>query len=720
MLLLLAGGLLGWCEAFAQLEEVVVTATRREESIQSVPIAVTALTADQLGQAQIEGVRDLPFETPGLEMANRATAWVPYIRGIGTLDVSAGQESAIATYIDGVYLASVYGASFMSFNNIERVEVLKGPQGTLFGRNATGGAIQVITRDPTHDPTLDAKISYGDYQTTAAQLYASNGFGSMLAGDVALTYSDQDQGYGRNVFTGGETELQREFGVRTKWLFTPSDLTKITVTADYGKRRSGIGDNRTVLPGSVSLGGYTSLPNFQDVNQNYPSSHFIENGGVAARIQQSFDFADFNSITAYRKLHGLLSFDNDGIPLSIVQAREYEVTRTLTQELQLLSKSDSSIKWILGAFFMNNFDGYVPPGGLLLSGDGVAPEPVSVGFVDHIATKSYAVYAESTVPLPLDTRLTLGARWTHDKKELAGALNVFADNTPGPLLSSSAIGPLDAVYQKPTWRVSLDHDLRKNFLVYASYNRGFRSGTFNTVSPSNGSTVQHPVNPDVQPETDDTFEVGEKTELFDRRLQLDSAAFYTLYKQLQVTIPLGGAQAVLNAGKAKTYGLEMEARAAVASQVHANLGFSYLHATFVEFGGADGAPCTTRDASGATLPTVCFPAGNRLPRAPDYTFNAGVDYGIPTPVGNFTTNLYYMWTAHFFWEPDNRLVEPAYGLLNGTLSWTDTRSHYTVSLWSRNLTNTKYSTFTVAQAGINDQYDPAPPRTYGMSLRVRF
>jgi iron complex outermembrane recepter protein len=157
-----------------ELEEVIVSATRRQESAQAVPISITAISADSLEKAEISGVKELQFVTTGLQIANRSAAFVPYIRGIGTLDVAAGQETAVAVYIDGVYLSSVWGTN-MSFSGIDRVEVLKGPQGTLFGRNATGGLIHVITKDPSHETKFNGAVSYGNYNTVGGKFYATTG-----------------------------------------------------------------------------------------------------------------------------------------------------------------------------------------------------------------------------------------------------------------------------------------------------------------------------------------------------------------------------------------------------------------------------------------------------------------------------------------------------------------------------------------------------------------
>ena len=226
--------------AHAQMEEVVVTATRRDESQQTVPISITALSSETLAAARVEGVKDLGFVTPGLNMNGRSNVWIPYIRGIGAQDTSGGQEASVSIYIDGVYMSSPH-AGALSFNNVERVEVLKGPQGTLFGRNSTGGLINVITRDPGQELEVFGKLGIGDYETYTAQLYVGGGITDTLSADIALNYMDQGEAYGRNVFSGREIATDGDEGARTKWIWEPGDSTKLTWTADYQKARDGSG-----------------------------------------------------------------------------------------------------------------------------------------------------------------------------------------------------------------------------------------------------------------------------------------------------------------------------------------------------------------------------------------------------------------------------------------------------------------------------------------------
>jgi iron complex outermembrane recepter protein len=215
----------------------------------------------------------------------------------------------------------------------------------------------------------------------------------------------------------------------------------------------------------------------------------------------------------------------------------------------------------------------------------------------------------------------------------------------------------------------------------------------------------------------DAFEIGAKSQLFDGRVQLNGAIFYDKYKNLQVTVALGAEQEVLNAASADIKGAELDAAVLVTDNFTFKLGGSYLDTRYNEFLNA---PCSLRDPSGATVEYVCNPTGNKLIRAPNWQGNLGGEYKIPSPVGDFALNLTYFWTAKFDWEVDGRLVEPAYGLLNGQLAWTSNDKHYITRVFGKNLTNREYSTYTTSQPGLGDTYAPGAPRTYGVEFEYDF
>lgn len=698
----------GWAQL--QLEEIIVTATRREASLQSVPISVTALTAERMQAARIDGLPELALQTSGININARSVAWAPTIRGIGTLDISASQESAVASYVDGVYLSNAFGAN-IPFNNLERVEILKGPQGTLFGRNTTGGVIHAITRDPGEETTIKATVGYGNYQRFAGQLYAGGSLSDTLAADLSIYYVDQNDSFGDVITTGEEIPPPAEAAVRTKWVWSPADTTKVTFSADYSKREGVQGDPKNFVKGSYGADTVTTTTgDFQDVLGEFPLEREIELWGASLRLEHQFSGFDFLSITAYREVENIGLYDNDSTALPLVGVDIIMEVDTFTQEFQILSQSEGFFEWIAGVFYMDDTNGWAPPTGIRLYGipfpDPVTGNPASLSSVNDTTTESISVFAEGTLNFTDHTRVTLGARYTKDEKELSGELIPYFED--GSIAGRVPFPTPKEKFDEPTWRAVYSHDVGEDAMLYASYNRGFRSGTYQSVFP-NGVAVE--------PEIVDALEIGAKSTVLDGRLQLNAALFYSDYQDLQVIIALGPAQLLVNAAEAEIFGAEVEATFVATDQLQLNFAITYLDTEYKEFLEA---PCTGRSPTGATVGITCNSAGNNLARTPEWSFNIGGRYEVPTQGGPVGLTLNYWWTDDFNWQPDGRLVEESYGLLSGNLYWTSADDRYTVRLWGKNITDEEYSAFTVPQPGLGDTYAPANPRQFGVELEVNF
>jgi len=235
------------------LTEIIVTAEKRAENLQTVPIAITAISGDALQASGVRSTVELGLVTPGLTVITAAGFILPHIRGVGTTAYGPGLENSVATYLDGVYFTSGL-ASLISLNNVSQVEVLKGPQGTLFGRNATGGLIQITTKDPQFTFAGQADIGYGNYQTSVGDLYLTGPVSSTLAADVAVRASTQQQGYGRNIFNGESVyKTDRDFAVRSKWKWIPSDSTTAVLSVDYEETAGSSNSTFTAFPGATNL-----------------------------------------------------------------------------------------------------------------------------------------------------------------------------------------------------------------------------------------------------------------------------------------------------------------------------------------------------------------------------------------------------------------------------------------------------------------------------------
>ncbi len=336
-----------------ELQEIVVTAQRRSENLQNVPINVSSVSADELSSSGVTGVNSLAMTVPGLTTVRSAASTEIYIRGVGTTGGSAGQENAVATYVDGVYMPSQAGANF-PFNNVERIEVLKGPQGTLFGRNATGGVVNIITRTPSHDPSLDAEVGYGNFNTATGSLYATTGLGAMTAADIAISYENQRDGFGRNLVSGEDANWHRNYGVRSKILFEPAENTRITLQGDYTEVDGDV-PYRSFTPNSTQFfTGQVGWPHgFWDFESDLADPRFkVKNWGLSARLEQNLGWSHLTGISAFRALSNNQSFDVDMSPLPLFSAFLDEQDRQFSQEINLASDNSSAVQWIGGLYYL--------------------------------------------------------------------------------------------------------------------------------------------------------------------------------------------------------------------------------------------------------------------------------------------------------------------------------------------------------------------------------
>src|SRR6267142_2883516 len=324
--------------------EVIVTAQLRPERLQDVPVAVAAVTNEQLVSQGISNTLDLGRSVPSLTITNFSGYALPRIRGIGNNVIGSGYEAGVATYVDGVYIAAA-PASLFSFNNIERIEVLRGPQGTLFGRNATGGLIQVVTREPSSTPGGSIELGLDNYRTTTADVYVTGRLASSLAADFAGHASSQDEGYGVNRFNSEDVyKMKEDIALRSSLLYTSSGgNTEIRVTGDYEKNEGSMYGPVRLAPGTSTIFPQGELKSEWDVNSDLQPYGSFEGGGISARINQKLGFAQLTSITAYRKSNNLIIAEIDATPTPAVNLFAHQFDKQISQELQLASNASSPI-----------------------------------------------------------------------------------------------------------------------------------------------------------------------------------------------------------------------------------------------------------------------------------------------------------------------------------------------------------------------------------------
>jgi iron complex outermembrane receptor protein len=677
--------------AVSAVETIVVTAQRREESAQTVPIAIEAFSGAKLQKLEVTTTTQLSNFVPGLNITRANVGAVPYLRGVGNFTATPGNEAAIATYVDEVYHPAAGGSNYV-FNNIDRIEVLKGPQGTLFGRNAAGGVLSVTTKDPTHTPYFRAELGYGSYNTVTGNFYGSMGLTDNLAADIAVYAEHQGDGWGKNLFDNTPAYLSWDTAVRTKWVFTPDDLTKVTFIAHTQHTRNDVASASNLIPGTTSLGGYTHFGGFYDVNTNFDGYGETINYGASLNIQHKFSWATFKSITAWESAHWRGVIENDSSPADIQEARLNSKEQTETEELQLSSPAEAKISWIGGLYFYLDNAGHHP---FTQYGNAAASRPGRQQMTfSNQRTVSYAGYAQATATIFPATRLTVGLRYTDDSRHFVGHQQDINGVVFNPGDQTAHAGAL-------TYRFSLDHQFTDDILGYVSYNRGFKSGNFNANSPTLPAT---------KPEFLDAFEVGVKSDLLDHRVRLNAAGYYYTFKDLQVQQQLVTGTLLTNAAAARYYGIDVDLSAVLTPALSVQASLNASNATYTSFPNA----------------VLNFPAANGL----GFTQHAGDATGFTIPYEDkFTASMNGIYSITddlgltlgvayhngFPFDTQGIVRQPSYWYMNGALAWTAPDKAWGVKLWSDNLLNTHYyAQKQVSNAG--ETYSPAAPLTVGVKI----
>lgn len=726
------------------VQDIVVTAQRREERLQNVPIAVSAATADTLRSSGLTNTEQLMTLVPGLVVTKQRVSSAPYLRGVGTQNVAVGDEPNVSTYVDGVYMASNAVIAF-DLNNIARVEVLRGPQGTLFGRNATGGLIQVITRDPSRDTSVEGTVGYENYNTFRGSLYVTTGLSDNAAIDLALTGTHQGKGWGKQIYTGADVYFKRSWGGRTKLLWEPGADTKVTLAADYSENHGDIGKTRGIICGTVTApgtgpGGVLVVPGtpsscgFFDAQDSLTDrGSIIKSYGVSITANHNFGGASLTSTTAYRRSFAHYVTDTDaGRPIvSTIDLLEH--TDTVQQEFLLQGKT-GGLSYNAGVFLFYALGEHDP----LLKRNAYSPNALTnVAELTRNKTFSWAPYAQLTYDFGQGTSITGGIRFTSDRRSFVG--QKVADPYqpepfefhPGAVLFSQ---DEHRTYKKVTWRGSIDHRFSEQLLVYASASRGFKSGVYNSTSVGTAAT-----NPPVRPETLDAYEIGFKSDLFDRQLRFNVSAFHYDYKDIQLFAITGATAFLVNAAKGRIQGVDIESvfqpRVSV-GELTITTNASFLDAKYKSFPNAQffypqpSLPCgptTSPNPSGPTggAPTggnrqcVGDASGHTMIKSPKFTLSAAVNYVIPVGENKIALNTTWSHNSGYFFDPDSRLKQRAFDLVNIQGSFIFGENAFAIRGFVRNVFNTHWVP-AVQTSTLTDSFIPGDPRTYGIAFDFKF
>jgi iron complex outermembrane receptor protein len=685
--------------AFAQetnepigLEEIVVTAQKVEQDLQKVPISITAVSDDALRDRGISEAADLEGLFPGVRFQPIGVLFAN-IRGVGTFNLQPGVDSAVQYALDGNYIALAAANPALLFD-MERVEVLRGPQGTLFGRNSNAGAVNLVTAKPTDRFEAMAQVTGGNYGLFASEAMLNVPLGDSwsLRGSFGTNSHDP-------YLDDGHNDADTRAG-RLRLLGTPTDKLTVLATVDYSTQESNNNGASPCPPGAIGLCAGERWEPFLGNPALTPTADFskTDNFGAYAELTYSLDFADLTWIPTYRKVH-YDSLATPSYPSFGIDAHD----KLHTQELRLASKPDSRISWQAGLYYsderLTELEYFVFPPVFGIPGvDGVA----NFFLLDPYDSTSKAIFGQATFPLTDRLRATAGLRYTDEKKESRGTANAYGGTPADPELISAPTSALQE-HSGVTWKAGLEMDLSDTSLGYLSVSTGFKSGGINQVTPGIGLPTTY------EPEEITAYQLGTKNRFLDDRLQLNAEVFFYEYEGFQTLGASFQPSGLLffltqNSEEAEFKGGEVEATFLATEKDRLSLAVSLLDARYTKFvvGGIDR-------------------SGIRANIAPRYAVNAGYEHIFTMPN---SSQLRAGINSNFVgkhWVNTNQAPGTEQGSYSNTsvnLTYEFANSGWSVSAWGRNLEDEG------VVFNVNDQPEPAmgfvlAPRTYGISVLLK-
>ena len=730
------------------LEEIIVTAQHREENIQSIPVAVTALSAETLEKADIFDAGTIAQYTPGLAYAEFSPGQANIsMRGISSADDGAGLDNSVALFLDGVYIGRGASINFDMFD-LERVEILRGPQGTLFGRNAIGGAISVVTAKPTDDFELKVGVTAGNEGILRYRGLISGPITETLSGKISATHREHD-GYVQNVVLnkGQQDENQTSVRGQLNWAL---DTSNWLLSADYMEDdREDMG--RTPVVDNAPLQAILAQNGVTGPRQNAASAdgHSIRNaGGISLTGEIDFANGVLTSITAFRQSETdweMLSVGAPlgglGLPFDEVVDDIVEDIDTFSQEFRWTSTLDGKLQYTAGLYYFTEETNRVEIFRITRAGtygDPTAPFRITdVGDQAIIGneyartaneTTSIAAYGQLTYELSDALSLTVGGRYTRDEKSYtAESVNcaLVAANDPsiigtqwenfapcgGVGGSLNIIAEVFEVNPEDSWTdfspmAALQYQVNDSTMLYGSVSRGFKSGGF-----AGSQGVESSASLPVDQETATNYEFGLKGDFLGDSLRLNGTLFYTDYQDLQVVrfgpVPNSafGTFVTTNVGSANIKGLELEFTWFLSEQFSLNGYYAYLDTE-------------TEDLVFETSGGVIDASGKTLTRAPENTANISAIYELPTDIGDFDFRLSFSHTDEQRTDfVDDRIIQDPSDIWDARIGWVAPKGNWDVALWGKNLTDESYIAhmYVIGPGGIGVW---GAPRTVGLSVNV--
>ncbi len=716
----------GAAEEANSANDIIVTAQRRSERLEDVPVSIVAISGDSLAKSGAQRLTDLGQIASGVQVNRGGSFTQPAIRGITTLTLGYGFENNVAVYVDGFYqpdMVTING----DLANLASVQVLKGPQGALYGRNAMAGAIVMETLTPSNEMQGKAQFSYGNLNDFRGQVYASVPVTDQLAMSIAGSYRS-NHGYIKDITDGSYTAPLKTASLRAKVVYSPSDAFKVTLGYNHGFVQDARGTTYTInaypnagfgipaTPARASLRDTSSLTIPADANAW--ADEFTGKVAIETGIGTLTSYTGY----AHRVSHSIFDFDASR-PIISQSFDDSIHERTFQQTLDYSIKAIDHLDLVVGAFYYHDRLDHGQGGANTVTAAGIS----RTSFI-FLGSDAYAFYADATYNFSDRLFLTGSLRYSHEKR------HINFNEVAGPAIGTGTVAaPVskDADFNSTTPRVVLRYELAPRTSIYASWAKGFRAGVFNNVVVTNAALVFP-----VQPEKLTSYEVGFKTA--SSTFHFDVAAYYYDFRDLQVgltgLIPGGvtPVQTLNNAKKAESYGIDGQLTWTPTPELTLRAGMAYIHARYTDFNNAVGTGLNATTGLNVGGQTQDW-SGQQMARAPSFTGNLGFTYehevggGKLALSGNLSYTSSYVVANASLYGPSGpaglqntqRYRQDGYALANAQINWTDPSDRFTIGAYADNLTNTRYN-FVLSGSSFGDYSQGNEPATYGVRVGVKF
>ena len=700
------------------LAKVTVTAQKREETVQEVPSSISVLGGDKVRDASLQSANEItrfiPNASAGTTEGHGRPRW--WIRGLGSGDQNANTVSPVGIYVDDVYIANISASGFPLFDQ-ERVEVLRGPQGTLWGKNTTAGAINFISRKPTFDRSGYFKVGLGDYADRVVEGAISDALvDDRLAARLSLRHQGRD-GYNENLNDNDDQGALEDDAVRLQFLARINDDLEANLNL-HARHYHDTGGYSTVSyglrPDGTNQFGYAIDPKKGKVNYNAKYDADIDQAGANLNLTWQLGDLSLTSITAFEHFQREGVTDSDNTPLDLQRSYSDVDSKQWSQELRLASPREDRLNWVIGFHYFDE-DLNSESAAAALTNPYI-PRAYNNSKYNQ-GTESYALFGSTTYRFTDDLSLTAGLRWTRETKDIdlrrlqnqgqagfAGGDWWQVGNVTTPLLVN-AVQDESNTWSDWTYDLTPEYRLSDKARVYFRYAYGFRSGGYNT-SAVNQATVAT-----VDPEYLTSYELGLKSEWFDGRLNANAALFYYDYEDIQLNIVTAvnnqTVSRLANGAQGEAYGAEFELEAIPLDNLHLNFALGLLHTEFTDY----------------TSGNDDF-SGNKFVRAPNVSAVIGADYRIPLNVGGaiiLATDWNTRSRQYFFSNDQGQNMRSGgYTLGNASVTYELPGETTRVTAYVNNLTDKEYRNHTLPGGFQTAAVMFGDPRTVGVSLTTDF